>query len=255
MSTTGNMSTVRKFLFDNCFDDPAGYEIEEEDEYVEPPPPTFSEEELAAARTEAFVEGRNEGIAEMQTAIDRKVGEVMEGLHGELQQLGSAHRARIAEIEHRMLTLAGAIARKVVPAIARDHAEHTVEAVIRDCLPKLMDEPRIVVRVHATLLERLREKVDTLAARSGYPGHIILLADDALAEADCRVEWADGGAEKSHGEIWAAIDTALNTHLAAPSAAPAVPGQRHDAEHEPPPPASDGTEPGETELNEENPNG
>lgn len=249
------MNPARKFLFDNCFDEPSRYEIEEEEEYVEPPPPTFSEEELAAARAEAFVEGRTEGIAEMQNALDRKIGELMDGMVGQLQQLGDAHQARTAETEQRMLALAGAIARKVVPEIARDHAGHSVEAVLRDCLPKLMDEPRIVVRVHAALIEQLREKIDTLAARSGYPGHIILLADDALAEADCRVEWADGGAEKSDGQIWAAIDAALNTHLAARPAAAAATVQPHTAEDEPPGAAPDKTEPGETELNEENPNG
>lgn len=207
------MRPSQKFMFENCFDQTSSYVVEEEDEVVEPPPPTFSEDDIAAARANGFVEGRAAGIAEMQSGIDQSLGTVMADLLSQLESIGTAQETAHRTLEHRMLSLSTTIARKVVPQIARDHAESAIEQIIRDCLPKLLDEPRIVLRVHVTLLEELRSKVDSLAANSGFQGDIILLPDDELGQTDCRVEWADGGAEKSEDRIWAAIDAAIESHL------------------------------------------
>lgn len=245
------MRAARKFLFDNCFKEQAKREAEEEVQENElPPEPTFSEDDVAAARAQGFVDGRNEGISEMQAAIDQRIGALLDGMAAQLGQLGDAQRAAAAEIERRTVGVAAAIMKKLVPPMAREHAEDAIETLIRECLPKVMDEPRIVIRVHAAVLEELREKVDTLAGKSGFPGDIILLGDDGLSEADCRVEWADGGAEKSSDSIWTAIDDAVNSYLAL-----LVP--KKDAGAETPTQTDIVADPLEAaaELNEENPNG
>lgn len=207
---------AHKFLFDNCFDDGANHEAEEEAQETElPPAPTFGEDDISAARAQGFVDGRTEGIAEMQAAIDQRISSLLADMAAQLDTLGEAQRATAREVERRTMEVAVAIARKIVPAVARPHAEDAIESVLRDCLPKLMDEPRIVIRVHPTVLEELRAKVDTLAMKTGFPGDIILLGDDDLNDTDCRVEWADGGAEKSADRVWAGIDDAVNAYFAA----------------------------------------
>ncbi|MEX2455239.1 MAG: FliH/SctL family protein [Rhodospirillaceae bacterium] len=241
---------ARKFRFDNCFDEEVEFEVElEEQEELAPPPPTFSEAELAAARTAGFVEGRTEGIAEMQSGLDRRLTLLMDDMVRQLQSLGAEQERAAGGAEAKMLALAGAIARKIVPPVARAHADAAVRDVIRDCLPKLRDEPRIVIRVHAAVLDRLREQIDAVAVRSGYPGDIILLADDELAESDCRIEWSDGGAQRSTTEIWAEIDRAMETHLAGHAIDPVAP---HAATAEPEPEPETETE---ADRTEEKPNG
>lgn len=207
------MEASHKFLFENCFDPSQPIEAEIEEEEIVPPPPSFSEEEIALARAQGFAEGRTEGIAEMQTSIDTRLSELMETMIRQLAGLESVQAESLRSAEYRLLGLSSTIARKVVPAIARDAAHAAVEDLIRDCLPKLMDEPRVVIRVHATVMDQLRQKVDTLAAKSGFTGDIILLPEDDFSEMDCRIEWADGGAERSSSALWADIDRTLETYL------------------------------------------
>ena len=209
----------QKFLFDNCFDRLRQLEEEIEEEEVEPPPPTFSEEELAAARAEGFAQGRAEGVAETQAGIDVRITALLEEMIGQLQTFGGTQTRALEEAENKLLSLACGIARKVVPAAAREHAEEAVEAMIRDCLPKLREEPKVVIRVHEAVLDPLRGKMDALAVSNGFDGDVILLADEALSETDCRVEWSDGGAEQTTEEIWEEIDKAVSGYLSATAVA------------------------------------
>ena len=67
------MTAVRKFLFENSFDD------EEPEEVV----PTFSEEEVNAAREEGFAAGEEEGIREA-AELWREINKIVErNLSGE----------------------------------------------------------------------------------------------------------------------------------------------------------------------------
>ena len=207
------METSHKFLFENCFEPSQPVEAEIDEVEVVPPAPSFSEEEIALARTQGFADGRSEGIAEMQTSIDTRLSELMVNMTQQLAGLQSAQAEGLRSADRRLLGLASTIAKKVVPPIARDAAQAAVEDLIRDCLPKLMDEPRVVIRVHANVMDRLREKVDMLAAKSGFAGDIILLPEDDFSEMDCRIEWADGGAERSSSALWADIDKTLDTYL------------------------------------------
>ncbi len=238
--------TSQKFLFENAFDQPLVTEDELEEEEFVPPPPTFSEEDLAAARAHGFVEGRQAGIAETQTNIDARMAELIGQMVAEVQTLGTAHADAARAIEAKMLALALAIARKVVPTAARANAEDAVEDIIRECLPKLRDEPRIVVRVHAAVMEPLQKRIDAISVRSAFPGDVILLEDEGLAEVDCRVEWSDGGAERTVAEIWAEIERAVEGHLAALGALTTT----HDAMSE-----VQGEPDGPAQVNEENLNG
>lgn len=245
------METTQKFLFENCFDLATPFEAEiEEEENLPPPPPTFSEEEMALARAKGFDEGRTAGIAEMQSSLDNRIADLVATMIEQLGQLDTARAAAAEAAELRLMGLAGAIAKRVVPPIVRDTAQNSVEEVIRECLPKLMDEPRVVIRIHPTLMEPLRDKIDTLAAKSGFAGDIILLPDDDFSEADCLVEWADGGAEKSTSDLWADIDQIMNAYLDTPD--PTSGNDTPNTQPEPELPIAAATE---TDIPEENLNG
>ena len=48
-----------------------------------------------------------------------------------------------------------------------------------------------------------------LAASTGFPGKLVILGDESLAGSDCRVEWADGGAERDTARTWQEIEAAV----------------------------------------------
>ena len=76
-------------------------------------------------------------------------------------------------------------------------------------IAELIDEPRMVIRVADEDLDALSERIDTIAARRGFAGKIVLLAETSVAPGDCRIEWADGGVERDSARLWHDIDLAV----------------------------------------------
>jgi len=68
------------------------------------------------------------------------------------------------------------------------------------------DEQRIAVMLPPQHLETLKERIDRIALERGFAGKLILIADDGLGPSDCRVEWADGGAERLYERLFAQIE-------------------------------------------------
>ncbi len=121
--------------------------------------------------------------------------------------------------------LAVTIARKVSAEQARVDPMAALEALVVSNLRELIDEPRVVIRVTDTLLGRVAERIDQLAAECGFAGRLVILSDDDIAESDCRMEWADGGARRDSAAMWQQIDDAAGRLFAetetTPETAPA----------------------------------
>lgn len=209
------MATIRKFQFDVDFDAVAHAPAPKRDVAPPPPPPpSYSEEELAAARDEAMRLGHAAGLAEAKRAVDARVAAALATLEASLAGTRPMLDAALERSRKDALTLAAAVARRLVPATLARDAVAAVESVVADLLPRVIDEPRLVIRVGDPLIEALKEPIDALAGRAGYAGRVILLGDERLTGADCRVEWADGGAEHNverlSQEIAATVDRFLN---------------------------------------------
>lgn len=206
-----------KFQFDTTFDDDflEAQKIAEEAVVEEeaPPPPTFSEEEMAACRDAAFTEGHAAGQAETEMGISRIASDALQVIGSEIGKLAALQTASAEETHRDALSLAVAIVRKTVPAIALETAAAAIESFVRESLVLIMEEPRIVVRISDSLLEQIKEDLEQIAVRSGYPGQMIVISDPELSTQDCRIEWADGGAERDSGRIWREIDESIERFL------------------------------------------
>lgn len=212
------MATIRKYRFDTDFDseEPATDEaimdepveefVEIEIEEVAPPKPTFTEEQLAEARSESYSQGHATGLTEARAEVEERAAQALDGIRAQLETLGQT-RGEIEELRERSaVAIAVAIARKALPEIARNEAISGIEELIRECLPRLHEEPRVVIRVSDALLDTARNRIGPISANCGFRGEVILLGDETLADTDCRVEWADGGSEYDTGRIWQEID-------------------------------------------------
>ena len=49
---------------------------------------------------------------------------------------------------------------------------------------------------------------------AGFAGRLVLRADPALSPGDARIEWADGGVERTPGAVQAEISAAVDRYLA-----------------------------------------
>lgn len=233
------MSSVRKFQFDESFDVDAhpghGYapsygRAEERAEPPPPPPPTYTEEDLGAAREAGFRDGISTGHAagrEQGYAEGRAAGQAegAEAARAELEAseasmaahaldriargvgaLLAAHEAAAAARSDLPVHIALAIVRKLMPEFSRRHGLAEIEGLVRNCLTELMDEPRLVVRVSADLIEAVRGQVNETIAASGFDTKLVVVADPELGPGDCRVEWAEGGAERDIARLLADVE-------------------------------------------------
>ncbi len=125
-------------------------------------------------------------------------------------QLEANEASRRAAVE-----IACLIAGKLAAALVGEQPLAEIEALVGDCLQHLRDEPRVVVRVREASIDRLAARIDGIAERSGFPGKVVLLPDDGVAVGDCRVEWADGGAERTQDALLAEVEAAVARYMQA----------------------------------------
>lgn len=219
------MGTAIKFQFDQEFDEQP--HVEERDARAEeaPPQPTFFEADLAAAGAEGFESGREAGQKAALDGIENSLAETLAVIAEQLTAMHARHSEAWAACQRHALALSVSITRKIVPGLALDAALETIQQRIADALPRLVDEPRVVIRVPDGILDSLRDRIEKIAADAGFAGHCILLSEAGLSGPDCSIEWADGGTEYDSKRLWQEIDTAVEGYLSggtAPGSAPAT---------------------------------
>jgi flagellar assembly protein FliH len=106
-----------------------------------------------------------------------------------------------------------AVVARALPELARRNTQIEVEGLIRTCLSELYDEPRVVIRAADPVIDAVQKDIDRIAASCGFTGKIALFGDPEMAPTDCRVEWADGGAERNFEDTWRAIEAAMERGL------------------------------------------
>lgn len=223
------MAKMQKYMFDLDFgradQTPAVLEAEDPDaepeieEEPEPPPPTFTEEDLAIARDAAFAEGHESGLAEAAESIEQQIAQAlgsitaqMDGVFRKQEDCNDVNARNAARI-------AMSVIRKILPAACEKHAFDEVARVVEEVVGHILDEPRIIVRLAANLVEPVRERLEAVAQAHGFEGRVVVQADPRLSPGDCRVEWTDGGAERDQARLLEDIDAAAERALALPDRA------------------------------------
>ncbi|MCH8000732.1 MAG: hypothetical protein IIA34_03590 [Proteobacteria bacterium] len=240
------MSMSAKFLFDTSFDpedmDRSGMPGQK------PAKPKFGEEDLEKARTDGFAAGKESGRQEVMQSIEQQISTALNAISGQLTGLSQAQVQASERQARSAVEAALTVMRKMFPHLASRHGLAEIESLVCDCLERLRTEPRIVIRVADSLLDRVEQRVSQLAACAGFDGKIVFLSQEGLHPGDIRVEWADGGAERDSDRLWHEIDQIIARTIgpmqpAADAAEPApVPAPTDKTAPEPAPsgPVADG---------------
>ncbi len=226
-----------KYLFEVSFDgeaDPAGDEppAPVADAAPEPegpppiPPATFSEDDLVQACAAARAEGEEAGRQIAAEAFDAQANRLLEALLAQINDLVARQRDADGDLARQSVEIAIATARKCLPQMARRGGLMEIEDMVREILGGMLDEPRVVIRVADSVLDDLRARIDAIGQRLGFQGSVVLLSDPDMGPADCRVDWADGGAERIARNVWDDIDAAVKRAFddGAPAMPPTPPG-------------------------------
>ncbi len=215
------MSMSGKFLFDTSFEtenlgDDAVRPVHK------PPPPKFDQEDLERARAEGQASGKEIGAQEAMQSIEQQISQAMNAVSAQLSGLSQAQVESHERQGREALEVALIVVRKIFPHLAGRHGLAEVESVVCDCLQRLRDEPRIVIRVADAVLDQVEARIGELAARAGFEGKVVYLAQDGLSPGDVRVEWADGGAERDSERLWREIEQ-ITARVASPDTPKATP--------------------------------
>jgi len=197
---------VRRFLFSYDFDAPPTErkipdrvidgQIEEAETEPPPPPELFSEQDMETAREEARVLGHAQGLKDAEDSALHFQALALEAIADQMETLRARQDAANAETHRMAAALAVAIVKKLLPTMVREHGLAEVESLVSACLPHLLNEPRLILRVAAENVEPLRARIEPLTRERGFDGMVVVMADSAVGPADCRLEWDNGGAER-----------------------------------------------------------
>jgi flagellar assembly protein FliH len=213
------MPAISKFLFQEEFAEPGvGPDGAPMPVIVRRKPKNFSEVEMEMARQNAHAEGRAEGFdagrAEALTDAQHLAAQALARIEEALPHaLAAADRAR-AEADAGAVQAMGAIARKLLPAMAARQGVEEIEALMRDCLERLAEQPRFVAKVNPAVADALREKFEAMTQALGFAGRIVVVPDAGLPATDARIEWTNGGVERNVADVWKEIEDAIERYLA-----------------------------------------
>lgn len=213
------MAALQKFMFETRFD---GVEERKRPEarQAAKAPVTLTEEQLGALREESFAAGRAQGAGETAAEAESLAAQALARIEARLAEAAPQMAAAIDAVKRDAVAAAITAVRKLVPRLSKDGDLADIESVVASCLATVLEEPRVVVRIHDSMLDLIKERVAGVAAKAGYDGKVVLVVDDNLGPGDCRVEWADGGAERDTGWMWKQIDGVVERFFAGLSVAP-----------------------------------
>lgn len=191
----------KKFLFDEEFASRAGGDLQIHD--------VPTRDDIRRAGEEGYAAGHAAGRAEADAEIARDQAQALEAFSREFSTMKIAHESAFGSYAQEATRLAVAIGRKLAASLIEAQPLSEIEAMVDACLRQIMGEARVVVRVHESVLDGIQASLEPLTQKLGFDGHVILLAEEGLAPGDCRVEWADGGAERDVAALSAEIDQAI----------------------------------------------
>jgi flagellar assembly protein FliH len=213
--TTPDQTSARKFTFDTVFDGDRVIAA------APRPKRSYSAEEVEAIRAERFAEGERSAVAKAQEAQ----AEAMRALSAALSTLTAiAHEHRTGAAR-----LALAAASKIADAALTAFPQAPLTAAI-DALAREIDAvPRLVARIAEDQAPAAQAALTEAAAAAGYPGQVVVRADNSLKGAAFVLDWGDGSAAFDPAQAAARIAQALETALAAEGlhAEPLLPASPH----------------------------
>ena len=202
------MTDAKKFLFDtNNFD------------RSKPEVVVYSEEQLVLAKNQSLAAGKAEGVKETQKQQETKISELIQKTLALAEKMAKNEDRREIEKSVDAVKLTMQVISKLLPGFAQQYSVSEIENVIIQSIEARKDEPRIAVTVPTAHLEALKTRLDTMTSGKDFAGKVILIADDGLAATDCRVEWADGGAERLYERLYSQIENEFTKAIAGMNAA------------------------------------
>jgi flagellar assembly protein FliH len=166
---------------------------------------------VAAAREQAFVDGRAQGDEEATAQLARAMEAVSFSLGAVREELDHIHSAASDEAVRFAHGFAVSLAGRLMDAAPMAQIEDAARRIFED----LRGQPHAVVRVAAELADAARDKMQAVARERGFEGRLIVMGEPEIPPGDVRIEWADGGIVRDRADAERKLAEAVAQALAA----------------------------------------
>ena len=194
--------TAVKFTFDDDFENHSGSSL--------------SQSKIEEMREAAFAEGVEAGRAEALGSLEQNCEALLQNVLTAAQNLTARQDEQVARMQKEAAQLAYSMVEKLAPAMVEKTPLAEIELLLNQCLKNSPLEPRLVIRVDEAILPSLQDKIDKMKRDSGYQGQVILISESMPHITDCRVEWANGGAERDFDNLLNTIKETVQHFIDAP---------------------------------------
>ncbi len=205
------MQQAEKFHFDTVFG---------EGESPQPssarPKTRFSVSEVEVIRNQAYADGRTSVEAKAAETCAQALSESALSLNTLFERIASAeHQFKSQAFDLALLT-----ARKIAQQALEVHPEQEIEALVQECLTKLPHEPRIVITIATDIKDAVEPHLMQLAQNQSFTGKIHVVGSTSMSGAQCKIEWSEGGVEKTPEDLGQAIEDLVRSRLASENPTP-----------------------------------
>ena len=170
----------------------------------------FLAEEVEAIKRDAFQAGEQSAVAKAAEAAARAADQI----GGRLEEVFSMLDQLSEELEKEAAELAFAIGRKIAGDALARHAEAPIKELAMKCLSNLRSVSHLEIRTPPDMHDRLRASIEDKLSESDVASRVVFTADDALAQADCRLVWDQGELAREHAALEKEIQQALDNYFA-----------------------------------------
>jgi flagellar assembly protein FliH len=199
------MQSSQKFLFDRDFDlekakqkqlEQQAVQLEQEEVEILPPVVAYTQEELELAKQESYQDGLRDGAQKAEEGQTKILVGLIDRIGQKLHSLLEQEEQREKESKKLALQSALYMVKKFWPKVQQFFTHTDMEDFISTCLAENSSETRIVLRVNDSELDKVAELLSRIKEIQDFQGKVITLSDGQVMAGDCKIEWADGGAEK-----------------------------------------------------------
>lgn len=209
------MTNAAKFTFKNlqAVDGNAG------GGHAQPPKKrVLTNDQILEIQETAFSDGARSGETAALLKIEKKMDQTLDQIAAQYSGLFTEVNEQMAVLRCQAAELALVIAKKFAPAVIGRFPEAEIENLFTSCVANLNAEPRIVIRVEESLLDALKEKIEFMARKAGYPGRVVIIGEPDARHSECRIEWVDGGVMHRSPDQLAVIDQLISAYVSGTSA-------------------------------------
>ena len=171
------------------------------------------EEGYKKGHQEGHAAGKQEGITEKSREIESLATQTQKSIVAQLTDIASRQEKVLNDHLHSSLAAAMMTVKTLFPGFVRKHGVGEVEALVARCLERVLDEPRVLIRVHPEVAPLLSERIGAIAEQVGYGGKMTVIDRDGMAWDDCIIEWKDGLAERHSAQTWQDVEEILERYI------------------------------------------